>query len=64
MIVGYDNGREQTTRLRVEFTIAEARALIALLSESEGWRGDEIAALERVAMAWAIERDGLGVAGE
>lgn len=55
MIVPYDNGRQTTTRLRVEFTLAEARALIALLSDSEGWHDDELAALERVRKAWAAE---------
>ena len=55
MLVHYSNGRETTVRLAVHFTLDEARALIALLSDSEGWHDDELAALERVRKAWAAE---------
>jgi len=55
MLVHYSNGRETTVRLAVHFTLDEARALIALLSDSEGWHDDELAALERVRKAWKAE---------
>lgn len=55
MLVTYSNGVTTTKRLAVHFTLDEARALIALLSDSEGWHDDELAALERVRKAWAAE---------
>ena len=45
MLVTYSNGVTTTKRLAVHFTLDEARALIALLSDSEGWHDDELAAL-------------------
>lgn len=55
MLIHYSNGAETTTRLAVHFPLVEARALIRLLSDSEGWHDDELAALERVRKAWAAE---------
>lgn len=55
MLVTYSNGTTTTKRLAVHFPLEEARALIALLGDSEGWHDDELAALERVRKAWAAE---------
>ncbi len=56
MIVRYTSGTgEITTRLGVEFTLPEAAALCALLTDSEGWSAEELSAFERVLKEWRVE---------